>query len=44
MPKLVYTLLSEKDLRKKLGEVGLPANGNRQASRPEIIVLNIQGS
>lgn|SRR6218665_256416 len=42
MPKLVYTLLSEKDLRKRLSEVGLPTYGNRQASDKhlELFVVN----
>lgn len=30
MPKVVYNLLSERDLRKKLKEHGLSSHGNKQ--------------
>lgn len=30
MPKLVYNLIKDGELRKKLTAVGLPTNGNRQ--------------
>ncbi len=33
MPKLVYNLMSDKDLRKKLAEVGLPTRGDRQVGQ-----------
>jgi len=30
LPKLVYNLLSDKELRKKLNEIGLPTHGHRK--------------
>ena len=32
MPKLVYNLMKDGDIRKRLGEVGLPTQGDRQVS------------
>jgi hypothetical protein len=32
LPKLVYNLLSDKELRKKVAEVGLPIQGDRKVS------------
>ena len=31
MAKLVYNLMSDKELRKRLKEIGLPCQGDRQA-------------
>lgn len=43
LPKLVYTLLSDKDLRKRLIDVGLPTAGNRKVKSFFLVLFQSQG-